>query len=228
MTAASFTKQAARSFLPSSSCRHEGRTVSSSSIALLQSANWSGAAEEPRVQSLRILPKSVPTCWSVACQWHSCHTQVAPTARTPTVSDALPSHRPHDGGERTEVRILDDERMFLEERHDGRLKIPKCLDRVGRHTAPRAFRAHAPAAEGRNHRLKYLSMILVLVDVEHRLELPTPCRCIIELRCTETEKQPSPSTKPTIQLGSSTRQRNGSFLLIVRTGWIFTIHACTL
>ena len=52
-----FIARAARSFLPSSSCRHEGRTVSSSLIALFR---WNGTSttREPRVQSLRILPTS--------------------------------------------------------------------------------------------------------------------------------------------------------------------------
>ena len=47
--------RAARSFLPSSSCRHEGRTVSSS---LIHQPSWDWIlrfVREPHVQSLRIL-----------------------------------------------------------------------------------------------------------------------------------------------------------------------------
>jgi hypothetical protein len=43
----------------------------------------------------------------------------------------------------------------------------------GQNPAPRALRANSPAAKGRNHRFKYVSMVLVLVDVERRLKLPT-------------------------------------------------------
>ena len=40
------------------------------------------ARKEPHVQSLRILQVLDHYSWNVACHWHSCHTQAAPSART--------------------------------------------------------------------------------------------------------------------------------------------------
>jgi hypothetical protein len=81
--------RAARSFLPSSSCRHEGRTVSSS---LTNQPSWDWIfrlVREPHVQSLRILQVLARYSWSAACHWHSCHTQDAPAARTHRWTGAL-------------------------------------------------------------------------------------------------------------------------------------------
>jgi hypothetical protein len=80
--------RAARSFLPSSSCRHEGRTVSSS---LIHQPSWDWIlrfVREPHVQSLRILQVLARYSWNAACHWHSCHTQRAPAARTHRWTDA--------------------------------------------------------------------------------------------------------------------------------------------
>jgi len=63
--------------------------------------------------------------------------------------------------------------VTLEERHSGRLEIPKCLNRKGQDAAPRAFGTNSPAAKGRNYRVENISMAPVPVDMENGLELPT-------------------------------------------------------
>ena len=55
-----FIARAARSFLPSSSCRHEGRTVSSSLFVVIRSVTEPLTIREPHVQSLRILLAQFP------------------------------------------------------------------------------------------------------------------------------------------------------------------------
>jgi hypothetical protein len=140
----------------------------------------------------------------------------------------LPSHRPHNGGKRGEVVALDDERMALEQRHYGRLQVPKRLDRIGQDAAPRAVRANSPAAEGRNHRFENLSMVLVLVDMEERLQLPA---AMPEHHRTSMDRHGEATFtihKTSKPVGIEHKARTGSFLLIVRTGWIFTAHADTL
>jgi hypothetical protein len=71
-------------------------------------------------------------------------------------------------------------------------------------------------------------MVLVLVDVEDRLQLPTPVpvhhRTSMN-RHGETTLTVHESSDP---VGIEHKTRTGSFLLIVRTGWIFTAHADTL
>jgi hypothetical protein len=71
-------------------------------------------------------------------------------------------------------------------------------------------------------------MILVLVDVERGLELPTPVpmhhRTAME-RHGEATFTVHESNDP---VGFEHKTRTGSFLLIVRTGWIFTTHVATL
>ncbi len=73
-------------------------------------------------------------------------------------------------------------------------------------------------------------MILVLV---HRgmtgCSCHPPCLCIIA--SVDAPKRRSSLRRPrnqTIQLRIEHKTRTGSFLLIVRTGWIFTAHVGTL
>src|SRR5271155_2391062 len=66
-----------RPFLPDSPCRHEGRTVSSSSQGLSALL-----IDEPRVQSLRI-PRVLPrVSWTVVFRWHSFDTPFGRSSRT--------------------------------------------------------------------------------------------------------------------------------------------------
>jgi|NGEPerStandDraft_6_1074524.scaffolds.fasta_scaffold127722_1 hypothetical protein len=140
----------------------------------------------------------------------------------------LSPHRPHDGGKCSEVGTFHDERIRLEERKYSRFQVPELLDRVGQDAAPWAFRANSPAAEGRNHRFENLSMVLVLVDVERRLQLPATVsvhRRTAMNRHGEGTFTIHETGKP---VGIEHKTGTGSFLLIVRTGWIFTSHVGTL
>ena len=164
------------------------------------------ANREPRVQSLRIPQVSLPCFWSVARHWHSCQRPDAPDTRIQISSDAPSVASTARWRQTNGSRHPSRPGGFLEKRKDRFLEVPQRLDRRGRHAALRALRANSPAAEERDQGIENLPMVLVLVDTEGGLKLPPPCRRIIERRCTDTEKQPSPSTKPTTQSGLSTLQ----------------------
>ena len=71
-------------------------------------------------------------------------------------------------------------------------------------------------------------MILVLVDVENRLKLPTPISVHHRTAMHRDGEATLTVHKTNDPVGIEHKTRNGSFLLIVRTGWIFTSHALTL
>ena len=102
------------------------------------------------------------------------------------------------------------------------------LNRKGQNTAPWAFRTNSPAAQGRDHRFENLSMVLVLVDVEDRLKLPTPMSVHHRVAMNRNGEATLAIHKTSDPVGIEHKTRNGSFLLIVRTGWIFTTRAATL
>jgi hypothetical protein len=140
----------------------------------------------------------------------------------------LPSHRSHNDGEAEEIAFLDNERVLLKERQNRPLQVPKRLDCESQDTAPWAFRANSPAAEGRNHRFEYLSMVLMLVDLEDRLELPTPVPVHHRTSMYRDREATFTIHKSNNPVWIEHLARTGSFLLIVRTGWIFTAHIQTL
>jgi hypothetical protein len=112
-------------------------------------------------------------------------------------------------------------------RHSG-LQIPERLDRVGQDTAPRALRTNSSAAKGRDHRFENLSMILVLIDLEDRRSLPPAMSVHHRVAMDRDGETTFTVHKSDSPVGFEHQARNGSFLLIVRTGWIFTTHAVTL
>ena len=71
-------------------------------------------------------------------------------------------------------------------------------------------------------------MILVLVDVEHRLKLPTSVPVHHRTAMHRYREATFAIHKTNNPVGIEHKTRNGSFLLIVRTGWIFTSHVFTL
>jgi hypothetical protein len=62
--------------------------------------------------------------------------------------------------------------MLLEEGQNCAFQAPESVDSNRQDAAVRTLGAHAPTAEDWSHRLENISMVAVLVDVEHRLELP--------------------------------------------------------
>jgi hypothetical protein len=62
--------------------------------------------------------------------------------------------------------------MSLEERQHRSFQLTQAVNSKRPNTAVRTLWANSPAAENGNHGLENISMVLVLVDVEDRLELP--------------------------------------------------------
>ncbi len=71
-------------------------------------------------------------------------------------------------------------------------------------------------------------MVLVLIHVENRLELPTPVSVHHRTAMNRYGEATLTIHESSDPVGIEHKTRNGSFLLIVRTGWIFTTHAITL
>ncbi len=71
-------------------------------------------------------------------------------------------------------------------------------------------------------------MILVLVDLECRLKLPSAMPVHHRISMHRNGEATLTVHKTNNPVGIEHKTRNGSFLLIVRTGWIFTTHADTL
>ena len=71
-------------------------------------------------------------------------------------------------------------------------------------------------------------MVLVLVDVEDRLKLPASVTMHHRTSMYRDRKATFAIHKSNNPVGIEHVARTGSFLLIVRTGWIFTAHAETL
>jgi hypothetical protein len=139
-----------------------------------------------------------------------------------------PSHRPHYCGEAMEVVSLDDEWIALEERNDIRFEIDQSVDRVRTHVAPGSLGADMSAPEHWTQALEHFSIPLVLIDVEDGVQLPPACRSCVcvpvyrHRKATLSIDESYDSTRIEIE------HRPDGFLLIVRTGRIFTAHALTL
>jgi hypothetical protein len=71
-------------------------------------------------------------------------------------------------------------------------------------------------------------MVLVLVDLEVRLELPTPVPVHHRTSMYRDREATFTIHESNNPVGIEHVARTGSFLLIVRTGWIFTVHVKTL
>ena len=123
---------------------------------------------------------------------------------------------------------LHNERMAFEERQYCRLQVPERFNREGQNAAPWAFRANSPAAESRDHRFENLTVVLVLIDVEYRLKLPAPVPMHHRTSMYRNREATFAIHETSDPVGIEHKTRDGSFLLIVRTGWIFTAHANTL
>jgi hypothetical protein len=67
-------------------------------------------------------------------------------------------------------------------------------------------------------------MVLVLVEVEYRLELPSSVTVHHRTSMYRDRKATFAIHKSNNPVGIEHLARTGSFLLIVRTGWIFTAH----
>src|SRR3954454_21476798 len=74
--------------------------------------------------------------------------------------------------ERLKVGCLDDERMLLEERNDAIPQVRAPADCEGQHVAAGTLAADCAAAEESDECFEHRSMRLVLLHLEHRLELP--------------------------------------------------------
>ena len=141
----------------------------------------------------------------------------------------LASHRPNHLCEEAEIGIFYPERVVLEERKDASLDIEERVDCIRQHAASGALGADPSATENGCERFEHSSMPLMLVDVEDRVQLPTPSRTRV-LRIPvdgdgETSLAVDESDDPArIEL----EPRLDGFLLIVRTGRIVTTHGPTL
>jgi hypothetical protein len=71
-------------------------------------------------------------------------------------------------------------------------------------------------------------MVLVLIDVENGLELPPPMPAHHRTAMNRNGGTTLAIHETSDPVGIKHKTRTGSFLLIVRTGWIFTAHAGTL
>ena len=71
-------------------------------------------------------------------------------------------------------------------------------------------------------------MVLVLVDVEHRLQLPPSMSMHHRISMHRNREAAFAVHKSNNPVGIEHDARTGSFLLIVRTGRIFTTHVDTL
>ena len=71
-------------------------------------------------------------------------------------------------------------------------------------------------------------MVLVLIDMENRLELPASVSAHHRTSMNRNREATLTVHKTNNPVGVEHKTWNGSFLLIVRTGWIFTTHDATL
>ncbi len=71
-------------------------------------------------------------------------------------------------------------------------------------------------------------MRLVLVDLKSWLELPAPVSVHHRTAMNRTGETAFTVHESNNPVGFEHKTGTGSFLLIVRTGWIFTTHAATL
>ena len=139
----------------------------------------------------------------------------------------LSPHRVNDVGKGCKILTLDHWGISFEERQHCCLQLTQSVDSKCPNTAVGTFGANSPTAEDRNHGLENISMIVVLVDVEDRLELP-PAVSPHHRRTMHRHGEATFAVhKPNDPVGIEHEARTGSFLLIVRTGRIFTIHMVT-
>ena len=187
----------------------------------------------PGVQSLRILRGLPRESALVACHQRSCRTPSARSARSPSVVQVLLPLASiwTMSAKRCEVGALDDDSGCCSKngttrrppgrlsRFDGegrRTRLPVPCVRIAPHpkNADESLRAPLDAARAGTRGTSAWSC-------------QPQVRRTSGLRWTETEKHPSPSTKPTTHCGSSWTLGLG-FLLIVRTGRIVTAHVTSL
>ena len=71
-------------------------------------------------------------------------------------------------------------------------------------------------------------MVLVLIDLKDGRQLPSAVPAHHRVAMNRNGKTTFAVDKSDNPVGFEHQARNGSFLLIVRTGWIFTTHAITL
>lgn len=128
-----------------------------------------------------------------------------------------------DLNEAAEVSILHDKWMGTEEGYNPLPKISAPADHIRHHAAPQAFRPYGTASEERDQRVQDVPGILMLVHLEDRIDLPakrTHTGMPMD-RHGETTLSVDETDHP---LGIELKHRPCSFLLIVRTGRIFTAH----
>jgi len=134
----------------------------------------------------------------------------------------LPAHRPNDAGEGEELTLLRaHERLRLEEWDDPRQEVFPTAN----HVHQRGVRTRSmvltnlTAAEAADDEVENLTPFAVLADAELRYQLPAgPGACV------PTDRY----VKRTFSIDETRNICIQPFLLIVRTGWIFTAHALTL
>ena len=201
----------ARSFLPGSACRHAGRTISSPSIGIGVFGIW----------SLRILdaslvhsPVPAPSVHG-ECQCDECFEALG--------SEVLASrHRSHDVRKGLEISLLRaDDRLRFEEWDDPRqqvLPFPNHEHQGGVRRGSMVL-LDPSAAEALSDEVEDLTPFSVLTHVELRHQLPTGTGAFVP-----TDRD----VKRTFSVDETGDVCVQPFLLIVRTGWIFTAHACTL
>src|SRR5262249_15630368 len=92
------------------------------------------------------------------------------------------------------------------------------------HAALRTLGSEATAGEDGDQCFEHLSMTLVLVDVEDRMQLPPARRPSVRVPVDRDREATFSVDEPRHPTRIEIEHRPDGFLLIVRTGWIFTAH----
>ena len=140
-----------------------------------------------------------------------------------------PRHRRGDLSETAKVRVLDEKAVFLEEGIDPIDELAQTADAVGQHAGTWAFRPDSAASVEVTDVFEQSSMVFVLVHLEDRRELPASGASGVTRVAVNRHREAAftvhePDEPPRIEAHS----RLFGFLLIVRTGRIFTVHVLTL
>jgi hypothetical protein len=137
-------------------------------------------------------------------------------------------HRPNDTGERLEITPLYHQGIRFEERNDDLNEISPPFHRVRQHSALWSLWTHRTTSEEPSQCFENAPMVLMLVHVEHWLQLPPSMSVHHRVAMHRYREAPFAIHKTNDPSRIEQRAWPGSFLLIVRTGRIVTVHAASL
>jgi hypothetical protein len=134
-------------------------------------------------------------------------------------------HRPHDVGKQPKISALYPQAVNFKEGDDNLIELPERRDRKGQDWTLWALGTDIPASEVRAKRFEHITMIRVLVNVKNSLDLPSPVS-VHEVAAMHRYREAAlPVYETSDPIGIELDTRQWGFLLIVRTGQIFTEHA---